>query len=67
MPGIVAEHGWSLYKTNERGHLELKHKARPGKLTKLLGKAVADLTKTLLKAANSEEALAAVWCLDAKP
>jgi len=67
MPGILAEHGWHLYKVNERGALELTHKARPGKLNKHLGKAVADLTKTLLKAANSEEALAAVWCLDAKP
>ena len=67
MPGIVAEHGWSLYKTNERGALELTHKARPGKLSKHLGKAVADLTKIYRKAANSEQALVAVCCLVAKP
>ena len=67
MPGIVAEHGWRLYEINERGALELSHKARPGNLNKHLGKAVADLTKIYREAANSEEALAAVWCLVAKP
>ena len=67
MPGIVAEHGWRNYKINERGTLELSRGARPGDLNKHLGKALADLKKIYLKAANSVEALAAVWCFVAKP
>ena len=61
MPGIIAKYGWSNYKLDENGAIEFSRKVLPSDLNKLLGKAVADLTKIYLKAVNSEEALAAVW------
>ena len=67
MPGIVVKHGWSNYKLDENGAIEFSRKVLPSDLNKLLGKAVADLTKIYLEACRTNEAMAAGWGLVARP
>ena len=67
MPGILAKSGWSDFKIDENGALDPERKTLSGDLDEMIGKVVKEVTDIYFKAYRTTEALAAVWCLIARP
>ena len=67
MPGILAKHGWSNFKIDEKGALDLRQKILPTDLSDQIEKAFSDVSKVYVRAGLADQAMAAVRCLVAQP
>ena len=67
MPGILAKHGWSNFKIDEKGALDLRRKILPTDLSDQVEKAFSDVSMLYVKAVQADQAMAAVRCLVAQP
>ena len=66
-PGILAKHGWSNFKIDEKGALDLRRKILPTDLSDQVEKAFSDVSMLYVKAVQADQAMAAVRCLVAQP